>query len=138
MERRAVLRLADSWIWDFWFADDGHTYHVFFLKASRSLGDPELRHLNVAIGHASSEDLIGWAVAADVLAPAASPAFDDVATWTGSVIRGPDGIWFMFYTGGTNTPARRQAAHRRGHLGRPVHLAAASRLARGRVRPPLV
>ena len=104
MGRRAVLRLADSWIWDFWFADDGHTYHVFFLKASRSLGDPELRHFNVAIGHASSEDLIGWAVAADVLAPAASPAFDDVATWTGSVIRGPDGIWFMFYTGGTNTP----------------------------------
>src|SRR5271169_814490 len=86
--RRALLRLADSWIWDFWFADDGRAYHVFFLKAPRRLGDPELRHLNVAIGHASSEDLVHWTSAADVLAPAASPAFDDVATWTGSVTRG--------------------------------------------------
>ena len=99
-----MLRLPDSWIWDFWFADDGRAYHVFFLKAPRSLGDPELRHVNVAIGHATSEDLTGWTVAADALAPAASPAFDDVATWTGSVVRGPDGVWFMFYTGGTNTP----------------------------------
>ena len=87
-----MLRLPDSWIWDFWFADDGRAYHVFFLKAPRSLGDPELRHVNVAIGHATSEDLTGWTVAADALAPAASPAFDDVATWTGSVVRGPDGV----------------------------------------------
>ena len=100
-----MLRLPDSWIWDFWFADDGRAYHVFFLKAPRRLGDPELRHLNVAIGHATSHDLIRWTAAADVLAPAATPAFDDLATWTGSVVRGPDGVWFMFYTGGTNTPA---------------------------------
>ena len=98
-----MLRLADSWIWDFWFADDGRAYHVFFLKAPRSLVDPELRHLNVAIGHATSADLVHWTEAPDVLAPAASPAFDDVATWTGSVIHGPDGSWRMFYTGGTNT-----------------------------------
>jgi hypothetical protein len=74
-------------------------------KAPRRLGDPELRHLNVAIGHATSADLICWTAAADVLFPAARPAFDDLATWTGSVVRGPDGRWFMFYTGGTNTPA---------------------------------
>jgi len=65
MERCAVLRLAHSWIWDFWFADDGRSFHVFFLKASRSLSDPELRHFNAAIGHATSEDLIGWTVAAE-------------------------------------------------------------------------
>ncbi len=100
-----MLRLADSWIWDFWFADDGRAFHVFFLKAPRSLADPELRHLNVAIGHATSADLTHWTVAADVLAPVASPAFDDAATWTGSVIRGPDGHWCMFYTGGANTAA---------------------------------
>ncbi len=67
-----MLRLPDSWIWDFWFADDGRAYHVFFLKAPRRLGDPELRNLNVAIGHATSEDLIRWTAAADVLVPAAS------------------------------------------------------------------
>ncbi len=98
-----MLRLADWWIWDFWLADDGGAYHVFFLKARRSLGDPELRHLNAAVGHATSKDLVQWTEAADVLAPAASPAFDDLATWTGSVVRGPDGTWFMFYTGGSNT-----------------------------------
>ena len=98
-----MLRLADSWIWDFWFADDGRAYHVFFLKAPRSLGDPELRHFNVAIGHAMSGDLTHWTEAPDALAPATGPAFDDAATWTGSVVRGPDGEWFMFYTGGTDT-----------------------------------
>ena len=49
-----MLRLADSWIWDFWFADDGRAFHVFFLQAPRTLGDPELRHVNVAVGHATS------------------------------------------------------------------------------------
>jgi beta-fructofuranosidase len=97
-----VLRLNDSWVWDFWLADDGRTYHMFFLKAPRSLGDPDLRHFNVTIGHATSADLIHWAEAADALAPAA-PAFDDVAIWTGSVLRGLDGTWFMFYTGCTRT-----------------------------------
>jgi beta-fructofuranosidase len=98
-----VLRLEDSWVWDFWLADDGRAYHMYFLKARRSLGDPDLRHFNVAIGHAASRDLIRWAEAADVLAPAAGPAFDDIATWTGSVVRGPDGTWFMFYTGCTGS-----------------------------------
>ena len=100
-----MLRLPDAWIWDFWFADDGRAYHVFFLKAPRRLADPELRHFNVAIGHATSQDLTDWTVAADALAPAAGPAFDDLATWTGSVVRGPDGTWHMFYTGGSHTPA---------------------------------
>jgi len=94
-----VLRLADSWAWDFWLADDGRTFHLFFLKAPRALRDPDLRHVNVTIGHATSVDLIDWAEAADVLAPSPHPAFDDVATWTGSVTRAPDGSWVMFYTG---------------------------------------
>jgi beta-fructofuranosidase len=102
-DRSAVLRLEDSWVWDFWLADDGRTYHIYFLKARRSLGDPDLRHFNVAIGHATSHDLIRWGEAADVLAPAGGPAFDDIATWTGSVVRGPDDIWFMFYTGCTDS-----------------------------------
>jgi beta-fructofuranosidase len=75
---------------------------MYFLKARRSPGDPGLRHVNVTIGHATSEDLIHWAEAPDALAPSTGAAFDDVATWTGSVVRGPDGAWFMFYTGGAN------------------------------------
>jgi len=39
-----MLRLPDSWVWDFWFADTGEAYHVFFLRASRALKDPHRRH----------------------------------------------------------------------------------------------
>ena len=96
-----MLRLADAWAWDFWFADDGQRYHLFFLRAPRAIGDPELRHWNVSVGHAVSADLSDWTLVDDAFAPSAGPAFDDMTTWTGSVVRGPDGTWFMFYTGGS-------------------------------------
>ena len=94
-----MLRLAPSWVWDFWFADDGDRFHLFFLKASRALVDPDRRHLRASIGHAVSGDLRTWTELADALVPADSPAADDLATWTGSVLRAPDGRWRMFYTG---------------------------------------
>jgi beta-fructofuranosidase len=97
-----VLRLPDHWLWDFWFADDGELFHLFFLKAPRRLGDPDLRHWNVSIGHAVSGDLAQWRVLDDALLPAAAPAFDDRSTWTGSVIRDDAGLWRMFYTGTSN------------------------------------
>ncbi|MFJ8816491.1 glycoside hydrolase family protein [Amycolatopsis thermoflava] len=87
------------WTWDFWFADDGARFHVFYLKASRALGDPDRRHWNVTIGHAVSDDLTNWTEVADALAPSAPKAFDDTSTWTGSIVRADDGTWFMFYTG---------------------------------------
>ena len=34
-----MLRLDDRWVWDFWIADTGADYHLFFLQAPRSLGD---------------------------------------------------------------------------------------------------
>ena len=42
-----MLRLAASWVWDFWFADDGDRYHLYFLYASRALRDPDARHIPV-------------------------------------------------------------------------------------------
>jgi len=92
------LRLPDHWLWDFWFAVDGDDVHVFYLQAPRSLGDPELRHHNATIGHAVSRDLRRWDVLADALGPGPAGAFDDLATWTGSVVR-HDGRWQLFYTG---------------------------------------
>jgi beta-fructofuranosidase len=53
-----MLRLDDQWIWDSWVAVDGDLYHLFFLKAPRSLGNPGKRHINATVGHATSRDLI--------------------------------------------------------------------------------
>ncbi|MET0837209.1 MAG: hypothetical protein ABWY19_00405 [Marmoricola sp.] len=91
-----MLRLEHDWVWDSWVADDGEHYHLFFLKAPRSLGDPELRHARATVGHAVSRDLRDWEVLPDALAPAPG-SWDDLATWTGSVVRDVD-RWLMFYT----------------------------------------
>ena len=91
--------LPDAWTWDMWFADDGDTFHVYYLKASRALGDPDRRHTFPTVGHAISTDLRSWTEVADALTVSDSPAFDDFTTWTGSVIRDDDGIWRMYYTG---------------------------------------
>lgn len=96
-----MFALPDSWVWDFWLADDGETHHLFFLYASRALQDPDARHLRASIGHAVSSDLTTWTRVADALVRSDTPAFDDVATWTGSVTQAPDGTWLMFYTGVT-------------------------------------
>lgn len=96
-----TFRLADAWTWDMWFADDGERYHVFYLKASRALHVESRRHLHASVGHAVSDDLRTWTEVADALVASDGPAFDDQATWTGSVVRGDDGLWRMFYTGCT-------------------------------------
>lgn len=99
-----MFALPDSWVWDFWFADDGEQYHLFFLYASKALHDPDARHYRASIGHAVSADLVSWTRIEDALVRADAPAFDDLATWTGSVVRHPDGTWFLFYTGSTAAP----------------------------------
>jgi beta-fructofuranosidase len=102
-----MLRLEDHWVWDSWVADDGERYHLFFLKAPRALGDPELRHARATVGHAVSADLCDWEVLPDALGPVAG-SWDDLAIWTGSVVRGDDGRWRMFYTAlGTRGHAHR-------------------------------
>ena len=94
-----MLRLADDWVWDSWYVDDGANFHAFYLKAPRSLGDPELRHHKASIGHSVSTDLTNWTQLPDAVVPGPGPTFDDLATWTGSITRGHDGLWHLFYTG---------------------------------------
>jgi beta-fructofuranosidase len=94
-----MLRLPGAWLWDFWLADDGDRYHLFFLFASRALQDERRRHRRASIGHAVSHDLRNWSQVSDALTSADEPAFDDVATWTGSVVRNLDDCWWLFYTG---------------------------------------
>jgi len=98
-----VLRLPDHWVWDSWVADDGERFHVFFLKAPRALGDGGLRHTAATIGHATSTDLEGWDVHDDALLPEPG-RWDDLALWTGSVVRGDDGVWRLFYSALSTMP----------------------------------
>lgn len=94
-----ALKLPGQWVWDSWFAFDGENHHAFYLQASRALGDQNRRHRNVTVGHAISTDLKNWTVVADALTPSESPAPDSWTTWTGSVVKADDGVWWMFYTG---------------------------------------
>ncbi|MEO7015534.1 MAG: glycosyl hydrolase family 32 [Leifsonia sp.] len=96
--------LPDYWVWDFWFADDGDQYHLFYLRAPKDLGDPDLRHRNATIGHATSTDLTNWSDHGLVLGPGEPDEFDATATWTGSIVRGDDNLWRMFYTGARFLP----------------------------------
>jgi beta-fructofuranosidase len=92
-----MLRLTTDWVWDSWIADDGELYHLFFLKAPSSLEDPALRHERATVGHATSRDLVTWDYLGETFGPAES-GWDDLAIWTGSVVRGDDGRWHLFYT----------------------------------------
>lgn len=96
-----MLALDDKWIWDFWLARNGDDWHVFFLQADKALGDPDLRHWHVSIGHAVSTDLKNWRHPGPCFAPAPAPAWDDGTTWTGSVVQDGAGLWHLFYTGTT-------------------------------------
>lgn len=93
------FNLDDRWVWDFWLADDGERHHLFYLHAPKALGNPDLRHRNARIGHATSTNLRDWTnhgLAFDAGQPG---SFDGSATWTGSIVRSPAGLWHMFYTG---------------------------------------
>lgn len=91
--------LREHHVWDFWFAQDQQTYHMFFLTAPRTSEDEDLRHPHARIGHATSEDLRNWTYHGVVIRPSDTSSWDDGTTWTGSVVRRDDGKWMMFYTG---------------------------------------
>ncbi len=55
-----AFALPGHWVWDSWTAVDGDTTHLFYLHAPTALGDPDLRHRNAAVGHATSTDLVTW------------------------------------------------------------------------------
>lgn len=106
-----MLSVPGTWIWDFWLADDGERFHIFFLNASTSLGDPRRRHRAARIGHASSPDLHTWTEHRAPFDAGGLDSFDETATWTGCVVRGHDGLWRMFYTGSRFLAEEPDVAH---------------------------
>lgn len=108
-----VIALEKKWIWDSWYVHDRQRWHGFFLQADKSLGDPDLRHFDVSQGHAVSDNLVDWQHLGTTFAPSTGPGWDDYTTWTGSVIRGDDELWHLFYTG--TTRAEQGLYQRIGH-----------------------
>ena len=93
-----MLHPTDRWVWDSWLADTGSEYHLFFLQAPKSLGDPLERHWHATVGHAVSSDLRNWRELGTVLTSGPAGSWEEMAIWTGSVIA-HEGTWYMFYTG---------------------------------------
>ena len=104
-----MLLLPDHWTWDFWIVKEDDLYHLFFLKAPKSLQNPDRRHEAARVGHAVGTDLRDWAVQPDALGPGPEGAWDDLAIWTGSALRA-ESRWYMFYTG---INQRERGAHQR-------------------------
>ncbi len=87
-------------MWDFWLVQEESLWHLFHLQAPRSL-PPVERHWHATVGHAVSSDLVEWTPRATAVVPGAAGEWDDLAIWTGSVIRHHSGRWLMAYTGMT-------------------------------------
>jgi beta-fructofuranosidase len=106
---------------------DGSRYHAFYLSASRARKDPIRRHRHPIVGHAVSTDLVNWEVVVDALIVSESPAFDSYTTWTGSVVKGDDGLWWMYYTGTSREDGGMRQTVRSRNLARSLHLDQARR-----------
>lgn len=104
-----MLSREDEWVWDSWYVVDNSQLHAFYLMAPKSLGNPDLRHVNARVGHSVSHDGMNWEHLPDALGPSSTPHFDDQAIWTGSIVK-IGSLWHMFYTGiSATTQIRRQA-----------------------------
>ena len=91
----------NKYCWDFWFAWQEQTLHVFYLQASQlaCAYNAERRHSQASIGHAILTDF-GWKeIDPDkpVLERREGDFWDNLAIWTGSIIQ-VDGLYYLFYT----------------------------------------
>lgn len=104
-----MISREHEWIWDSWYVVEDETLHAFYLMAPKSLGNPDLRHINARVGHSISKDGYSWTHLPEALGPSHAETFDNQAIWTGSIVK-ENNTWHMFYTGiNTSTKERRQA-----------------------------
>jgi len=93
----AQYQPKDMKSWDYWFAVDHETktYHAFYLQFP--LKDRRNQHWYQWVGHAVSKDLKTWKTVEDAIKPIPG-TFNDKGIATGSVARGDDGKWYMWFT----------------------------------------
>lgn len=99
---REVYCLKDSFVWDFWYAQQNGVWHAFYLQYPRT-ADPAFIHERQSVGHATSADLLNWDEQTVALAPE-QDSWNDLGIATGSVVL-RDGRWYMLYTGNSSTGA---------------------------------
>ena len=94
----------NKYVWDSWFAWRDAELHAFYLQADKlACGfDPEARHNLASVGHAVWS-AHGWQECREALAPANNGGWDNLAIWTGSIIKGAgqtahDQPYHLFYT----------------------------------------
>lgn len=93
-----MLHRENEWVWDSWYVVEGPRLHAFYLMAPKSLGNPDLRHVNARVGHSVSADGRTWDHLDDVFGPGDENGFSGQAIWTGSIVR-HEKDWHYFYTG---------------------------------------
>lgn len=91
----------NKYCWDFWFAWQGKTLHVFYLQASQlaCAYNAEKRHNLASVGHAVLTNF-GWQeINPDkpALASREGASWDNLSIWTGSIIE-KESRYYMFYT----------------------------------------
>lgn len=93
-----MITRESEWVWDSWYVSEGETLHAFYLMAPKSLGNPDLRHVNARVGHSISTDGVVWEHVRDAFSPQDIESFDNQAIWTGSIVR-DEHQWHLFFTG---------------------------------------
>ncbi len=113
----------DKFIWDPWFVSEGEKLHAYYLQADRHEcnHDPDARHNLASVGHAIKNGH-GWHELGTSFAT--SQQWDDVAIWTGSIIRSPElNQYLLFYTARNSREAPRATPSEKQ---RPQHIGLAT------------
>jgi len=97
MKKREFYKPKGKLMWDLWFLKEKNYYHVFYLQHKEIVAS-ENRHDNVSIGHAISKNLLKWKELPTALNPGKKGEWDNLALWTGSVIK-KNNQYYLFYTG---------------------------------------
>ena len=94
---QGVYQPPGSWAWDFWFIQEGDTWHAFHLETPQCVGDMKLTGKHKDVGHATSTDLVHWTYQGRALI-AIRDTWNDLSIATGSVMK-KDGKYWMAFTG---------------------------------------